>query len=234
MAGVRPLVTDPSGVPSRKSLPGDLLLGGENINAGAITTVGAGALTGAALASGIVFRSGPTAAFTDTFATALDILLAIGGNAVADVSPGTTFRVLYRNGVAFAMTPAYGAGTVAGGGTLTVAASLWREYLFTVLSNQTSMTITGTLVSASAIVVFALPAGVSALPIGPAPGAANLQPGATVTGTGVATATTVNSVTQGQGGVTGIIMSGTATASGTVPLTFGPTVLIDGLRSGTT
>lgn len=233
MAGVRPIVMGSAGE-ARQTLPGDLILGSENVNSGAITTVGAGALTGAALVSGILFRSGPTAAFTDTFATAIDILLALSGNfAAPDVVPGTSFRLLYRNGVAFAMTPAYGAGTVAGSGTLTLAASLWREYLFTVLSNQAPMTISGTLVSASATVAFALPTGAVALPMGPSPGAANLQPGATITGTGVATATTVASVTQGQGGVTGIIMSGTATASGTVPLSFGPTVQIDGLRSGT-
>lgn len=233
MALVRPMIRD-GGLPAREVLPGDLVASGDNVNGGAITTVGAGTLTGAAIANGLIFRSGPAAAFTDTTSSALNILTALAGNTpAADIVPGTSFRVRYINGVAFAMTFAAGTGVVAGSGTLNVAASLWRDYIFTVLNATPLLSITGTLVSASATVVFALPAGMSAIPIGPAPGSFNATPGATVTGTGVAAATTVAGMTQGQGGVTGMVMSGTATASGTVPLTFGPTIQIDSIGSGT-
>lgn len=224
-----------NGVISRKLMPGDLLAGGESISAGALATVGAGTWTGALIATGIIRRTGPTAGYTDTTDTAANIIAALAGNAPSpDGMSGQTFRLRFLNTVAQAQTLAAGTGVVLGTGTLNVAASLWRDYLFTIVNASPPVTIPGTLVSASATVAFALPSGMLALPIGPSPLADNITPGMGVNATsGVTAGTTVLGVTQGQGGITGIVMSATATASATIPLNFTPTVQIDSLGSGT-
>lgn len=217
--------------------PGDILAGGESLTAGAISTAGAGTLTGAAIATGIINRTGPGAGYTDTTDTAANILTALAGNAPANsIVHGNTFRLLFVNTVAFAMTFAAGAGVVAGSGTLNVAASTWREYLFTILNAQAPVMIQSNTTNASAVVTFVLPVGMSSLPIGSNIPSWNIMPGASVTGTGIPAGATVASVTQGQGGITGITLSANATATsaaGGVPLTFGPTIRVDGLRSGT-
>lgn len=222
-----------NGVMDRRLAPGDLLAGGESISAGAISTAGAGTWTGAAIATGIIRRTGPVGGYTDTLDTAANIITALGGNTSPDCKPGSTFRLLFINTVAQAQTLAAAAGITLGVGTTGVAASLWREYLFTIINPGPVFTAVGTTVTSSTTIAFALPTGMVALPIGPSPLADNLTPGMTVTGTGIATATTIASVTQGQGGITGVVLSGTATASAVVPLTFGPTMTVDGLRSGT-
>lgn len=222
-----------NGVMDRRLQQGDLLAGGESISAGAISTAGAGTWTGAAIATGIIRRTGPVGGYTDTLDTAANIITALGGNTSPDCAPGSTFRLLFQNTVAQAMTLAAAAGITLGTGVTTTAASLWREYLFTIVNPGPVFYATGTTTVSSTTVTFALPTGMSALPQGPSPLADNITAGMTVQGTGVATATTVASTTSGQGGLTGIVLSGTATASGVVSLIFGPTMTVDGLRSGT-
>lgn len=217
---------------------GDIIAGGESVLAGPLTTVGAGTWTGALIATGIITRTGPVGGYTDTTDTATNILAALAGNAPnAEVEPGVSFRMLFINGVAQAMTFAAGAGVVAGSGTLTVAASLWREYLWTVLNGSPQQSIQSNTTNASAVVTFVLPANMVALPIGPgAAGTYKLTAGMTVSGTGITAGTTVIGVTQGVGGITGVTLSANATATsaaGGTPLTFGPTLRIDSLRSGT-
>lgn len=237
MPAARPLVSRGGVGNDGPVLPGDLLTAGENILTGALTTAGAGTWTAAMIASGIIRRTGPGGGYIDTTDTATNILAAIAGNAAAaDVVPGTTWRMLFINTVAQAMTFAAGAGVVSGTGTLTVAASLTREYLWTVLNASPAVTLQSNTTNASAVVTFVLPAGMQSWPIGPAPNAVNITPGMTVSGTGITAGTTVLGVTQGQGGLTGITLSANATATsaaGGVALTFGPTLQIDALRAGT-
>ncbi len=72
----------------------------------AITTVGDGVITAAALDGGLITRTGPVAAFTDTTATAAAIQALLGPN----VSVGQTFAFTYKNSTAFPMAMAAGSG----------------------------------------------------------------------------------------------------------------------------
>ena len=135
MAAFRPMGIRNGLVATGGVMSGDLMIGGESISAGALTTVGAGTWLAAAIAAGIIRRTGPVGGYTDTTDTAANILTALAGNAqAADLAPGSSFRLLFINTVAFAFTFAAGAGVTVGTGTLDVAASLWREYLVTILN----------------------------------------------------------------------------------------------------
>lgn len=70
----------------------------------AVTTVGNGTLTAAALLGGLITRTGPVAAFTDTTDSAANIVAAIGV-----FSLGGTFPITYKNVTAFTSTLAAGA-----------------------------------------------------------------------------------------------------------------------------
>lgn len=74
----------------------------------AITTVGAGTLTAASLTGGVITRSGPTAAFTDTTATGALIDASLPNN-----NP-TSWLIQIKNTTAFG-------GTIAGGTGVTVS-----------------------------------------------------------------------------------------------------------------
>lgn len=226
----RPLVVT-NGLSGEMLQPGSLVAGGENVLAGALATVGAGTWTGALIANGIIYRTGPVGAYVDTTDTATAILTALAGNASgAEVQPGTTFRTTFINTVAFAMTFTAGVGVVAGTGTLNCAASLVREYLWTVKNTTPQVLVNCATTNASAVVTFNLPPGQSALPIGPAVNAVNITNGATVSGTGITAGTTVLGVTYGLGGITGVTLSANATATtNPVALTFGPTIQVDTL-----
>ena len=216
--------------------PGDIIGLGESVLGSPLTTVGAGTWTGALIASGIINRSGPVAGYTDTTDTAANIVAALtGNNPSAQVLPGTSFRMRFINTVAQALTFAAGTGVVTGLGTLNVAASLWRDYLWTVLQVGGPYTLITNTTSASPTLTFVLPAGLLALKMGPDPQAINLAPGMQISGTNITAGTTILSVNQGQGGLTGVTMSANATgtsAAGGVALTFGPSVRIDTLGSG--
>lgn len=228
MSGVRPLVLA-NEVPARQVMPGDLIMGGENILAGAITTAGDGTWTAAAIATGIIRRTGPVGAYTDTTDTATNIVAALAGNSQgADVVPGSTFRLIFQNTVAQALTFAAGTGVRSGTGTLTVAASLVREYLVTVLNSTPQQILNSSTTNASAVVTFNLAPQQTALPMG------TVTPGMTVSGTGITAGTRVLGVTLGVGGITGVTLDANATATNSpVALTFLPTVQFDGIRSGT-
>ncbi len=72
----------------------------------AITTVGAGTLTAAALLGGLITRSGPTAAYTDTTATAAQLNTAQG----TDTPAGSSRLIEIKNTVPFPATLAAGSG----------------------------------------------------------------------------------------------------------------------------
>lgn len=240
----RPMVTK-NDITSSLLAPGDLLAGGESISAGALTTVGSGTLTAAMIATGIIYRTGPVGGYTDTTDTATAIIAALAGNFTqAEVVPGTTFRLRFINSVAQAMTFAAGTGVVAGTGTLNVAASLWREYLVTILnaSQQQVFQMTGNNGSANLYFGFnvgsggAAPTGTTMLPISGSNGTGgtfNATPGASATGTNLAASATVIGLIAGQGGVIGVTLSGNNTGAVNGAITFGPSVRFDGLGSGT-
>lgn len=215
--------------------PGDLVLAGESLLAGTVTTVGAATWGGSAIATGIIYRSGSTGAYTDTTDTSTNILAAIAGNnpSGACVVPGSSFRLLVINSVAFALTLAFGTGVVKGSGTTNIAASLWREYLVTVLNASNPVYSNASTTNASPTVIFE-DASNNAVIYGIGPESSRLiTPGMTCTGTGIPVATTVLGVTMGQGGIAGVTLSANATATGNAILSFFPTIQIDGLRSGT-
>lgn len=79
----------------------------------AITTVGAGTLTAAAIAGGVITRSGSTADYTDTTATAAQIIAAKPG-----IGVGYAWELVIRNTVNFAETITGGSGVTVSGITV--------------------------------------------------------------------------------------------------------------------
>lgn len=113
-------------------------IAGNEVNT-AITTVGAGVLTAAAIFGGMITRTGPTSAFTDTTDTAAAI------QAVWPGVVGSSFEFTYINKTAFDATIAGGAG-VTMAGLLMVPANSTSRYL-AVWTGASTLTITSQLVS---------------------------------------------------------------------------------------
>lgn len=231
------IVLDAAEPRNRGVQPGDTPLLAESLLP-AVASVAAVTITAAEIVSGLIYRTGPTAGYADVWDTAANIVSALQGNGFApDALPGSSFRVRFFSSVAFANTLTYGAGLVAGTGVLTVSASSWRDFLFTLKNTQPLFTASANTTSGSAAVTFFFPSGKGVYQY---PGTGNNQnwvtTGATVTGTGIPAGTTVLGVTEGVGGFTGVTLSANATATsvaGGTPLTFGPTISIDSLGSGT-
>lgn len=103
----------------------------------ALTTAGAGIPTAAGIVGGIIARTGPAGAFSDTTDTAANIIAAVHGAAV-----GQSWELTYINATAFVATLIAGGGvtlTNLSGGTLTVAPNSWARMLVTV---ATAFTVT--------------------------------------------------------------------------------------------
>lgn len=109
----------------------------------AITTVGDGTLTAVGILAGNIVRSGATVAFTDTTATAADIVALIP-NATA----GQSFRLNISNNTAFLETLAAGVGVTLNGLTLIPGRST-AQFLVT-LDSLTAVTIYGMGVASNA------------------------------------------------------------------------------------
>lgn len=198
---------------------------------GTLTTVGAGTILAALFANSILARSGPVGGFTDTTDSAANIVAAVSGNGslvtagvtfedfyqpAGTPTPGATWRWLYINTVAQAMTLAAGTGVTLGT-NVNVAASLWREYLLTLTNTTAPQTFSCTTVSGSTAVTFADSRNLK-----------KVTAGMLVTGVPISGGTTVAAMTS-----TGVTLSAVATASGVNNLSFSPTLTIQGLRSGT-
>lgn len=235
MPAFRP--TGSRGLTNEQINPGDTLILGESSSAGANTTVGAATLTAAQLTAGVIFRSGSAAGYTDTFDNSSNILLALTGNNPGPaLVPGSSFKVRIVNTVAYTETLTLGTGMVAGAGTTgSIAASSWRDFLFTFTNVQPAETVTVNLTNGSPTATFVLQQGQTALQIGPALTATNIIPGATIlAAAGVPANTTVLGVTQGQGGVVSLTMSQNASATvAGLNLNLYPTIKVDSLGSGT-
>ena len=226
MAGITVRGVDGPGM-VRSASPGDTLIAGKVILA--LTTAGAGTLTGALLTSGVLRRTGPTAGFTDTTDTSTNILNALSGGFgnVANVVPGSSFDFTYINGVAFAMTMAAGLGVILGTNT-GVAASAVRDYLITVLSAKPQALVGFDTTNASPTLTFVTS------PLTPQQqldALGLLEVGMTVSGSGIVAGTTIAGINYSARTVT---LSANANATGlNTPLSFLPTVRIDGIRSAT-
>ena len=110
---------------------------GAIVNTANATTTGA-TLTAASLVGGVITRTGPTAAFTDTTDTATAIVAAI-----INAQVGASFDLTIINTVAFAGTIAAGAGVTLAG-TTSLAATSTRRFIGTITSVATpAVTLTG-------------------------------------------------------------------------------------------
>lgn len=211
----------------------------------ALTTAGAGTILAAAIAGGSLKRTGPAGAFNDTFDTANNIINALSGNAASlstqasqnfnpsfqtvtfgttyvqpgQPQPGASFRWLYLNTVAFAMTavaPA-NAGIVLST-NVNVAASLVRQYLFQILNGSPTQLVNGNLTNASGVVTGLNLSQTNVI-----------TPGMSVYGTSVGASAKVQSVQAGVGFTTDVVATGTVLSA----LTLTPTISITGLFSAT-
>ena len=211
----------------RSAAPGDTLISGKLIST--LTTAGNGVLTAALLTTGLLRRTGPAAGYTDTTDTSTNILNALAGGqgAAANVVPGSSFDFTFINGVAQAMTLAAGLGVILGTNTA-VAASAVREYLITVLSSKPQVLVGFDTTNASPTLTFVS----SPLTVAQQLDALQLlEVGMTVSGAGITAGTAVIGVNATNRTVT---LSANATAAGlNTPLTFLPTLRIDGIRSAT-
>lgn len=221
MSVVKSVVYD--GGMQRQVQPGDTFASAEII---ATDSSAVGNVMGAAeILSGIYSRSGPGAAYTDTTDTAANIISAMLANQYAatgstgissgvGVQPGTTFRLRYINTVAFVMTLAAGTGVTLGANTA-IAASSAKEYLFTV-TNGTPQQVFAATVDGSTKVITGLTQFQTS----------QLSVGMTVTGTGIAASSTIQSIQPG----VGVTLNNNTTVAGTlVALTFSPSITVNSL-----
>ena len=211
----------------RQAFPGDVIGGSEIILP--LTTVGAGTLTAALLLGGIVNRTGPTGAYTDTTDSAQNIINALvagynytttantGISSGVAAQVGTSVRLRYLNTVAFAMTLAAGSGVTLSG-TTGVNASSVKDYLIQVTNGTPLSVQTATTTNSSAVITGMTQAATAQVSVGQA-----------VSGTGIAANSVITSIQPG----VGVTLNNNATATGTlVSLTFSPTVTITGLGQG--
>jgi hypothetical protein len=202
---------DMGGNQVRSQQAGDGLMSMDTV--ASITTAGAGTLTAAALLAGVLDRTGPGGNYIDTLDTA-DNLMAAAPN----LSPGDSFRLLYRNTVAFTQTLAVAEGAELSGSNTAMVASNAREYLIQILATGRRQVFTVASTNASAILTGLTQSQASLI-----------QPGMGVSGTGMPAAGTVIGVNSSTGTVT---LSGNATATGTPSVTFFPRYSIKGLQTG--
>lgn len=198
-----------------------------------ITTAGAGVVTVDAMLGGIVLRTGPAAGYVDTFPSALQLIMAI-----PELSDQDSFEFTYINGVAQAMTFAAGATTDVTVGTVNVAASLWRDYLVTLLAGGVggSLPVTGvngqntltvaTLALLDPVVGVPITGNLSTV----SANGARFRVGQAVTGTNIAAGAVVTAINYTTGVIT-LSASNTGAVNGAA--TFAPRVEYRGLRSGT-
>ncbi len=88
-----------------------------------ITTVGNGTLTAPGLADGQIARTGPTAPFTDTLATAAQIVAAL-----PSFTAGSTFIVRIKNGTVYQSTLNASAGVTLPGDNIIPPHSAWQAF----------------------------------------------------------------------------------------------------------
>jgi len=98
---------------------------------GSLATVGAGTLTNAILENQIVYRTGPTGAYTDTIDTVANIDAGLGKG----MDPGDCLTVEYSNQVAFIATIAGVTGITLASTKTTVPASSYGRLVLQKISS---------------------------------------------------------------------------------------------------
>jgi hypothetical protein len=190
--------------------PGDALMSQEQITL--VSNAASVVLDSTAVLGGIIDRTGPTGAYGDTTPSAQAIVDGIGTNSRPSV--GDSFGFSIRNTVAFANTLVAGVGVTLVNAT--IAASLVRDYLVTVLSSKPAQVFAASTISASATITGLTTTQVS-----------RLENGMGVSGAGIPGSTTVLGINIAAGTVT-LSANATATAS-LVAITFFPRVTIIGV-----
>lgn len=112
------------------------ITGGDGTVNTSITTVGNGTLTAAAILGGLITRTGPTVAFTDTTDSAANLVTALGG-----FQAGQAFQVQIKNATAFTQTIGAGANVTLPGSVLIPPYSV-AQYLGTVGGTAAAPTVT--------------------------------------------------------------------------------------------
>lgn len=126
-----------------------------NIVSTTIATVGNGTLTAAGMVGGLIVRSGPTGAFTDTTDTAANIITALGDAPVI----GTSWLFYMKNLTAFSQTLSAALGVTLSGNKNVIPANSAGFYLLT-YSAASAVTMQGIWVVS---LNDALPSGITAL-----------------------------------------------------------------------
>lgn len=142
------------------------------------------------------------------------------GGPFAVLARGSTFRRIVRNNVGQVITMTAPASSgILTSGTMTIAASKWREFLFIIGASAAAATLAATTTNGNAILTNVDVNLIS-----------QLTPGMSIYGTGIAAGATIRSVNLDTGTVT---MSANATADGTlIGVSFTPTITIQNLRAG--
>jgi len=230
--------------------PGDILNLSENVQTAALDA--AYTYSGKEIADGDIFRTLMSAGRTDIMPSADDIIAALMGNLnavsppnnelyglqpnrsvtlawpanVSPIQPGSSFRRMIVATTAFALTMSVPASkgisfAAAPYDQVDVAASSWREYLFKILNSSPTTVIPVSQTNATK------PLTVSASNL---EAIRNITPGMSAYGTNIAASTKVAAVNQDTGVIT-LDTNVTATLSNNA-VTFTPTIVIYGLRSG--
>lgn len=168
-------------------------------------------LTPQQLAAGFINRTGPTAAYADVFPSADSLLLANPQLVVGD-----SFKLNFRNSVAFTNTPTGAEGVVLGSNTA-IAISAVRQYLISILGDGARQSFNASTTNASNII-----SGLDAIAI------ATLRVGQGVTGTGIPANSFVTSINLTNRTFT---INANATATGVPALTSFPRYSVEGLFS---
>lgn len=169
-------------------------------------------LTASAITSGWIIRSGAIGAgFTDTWPSADSIIAQLNQPQVGD-----SWRLIYQNTIAQAMTFAAGTGIVSGTGTLGAAASVTRIYIVTLLANKRTAIFSCTTTNASKLLTNV-----------PSAQFDNLMPGMGVTGTGIGASAVIVGLSRDTNTVT-VDVNSTATADN-ITVTAFPRIRVDSI-----
>jgi hypothetical protein len=201
--------------------PGDVVMIPTPVIASVVLTGTNDVIPAATLLSGIVnIDNGGT---TVALPSAGDVYNALtGSGSDPNIVPATGFQVVFSASGALSITNSVDSSFISGGLSLgTVAPVALTVASFNVV--QKPINLPGSITNGSSIVTFPLNnPGQSGYPIGPAPNAVNITPGAAIGTVNIGTVaaidvgTSVAGVISGPGGVTGLEMNNEAGATGIV------------------
>ena len=212
----------------RKQEAGDCMAAA--FSASALTTAGDGTITAAMLTGGMIRRSGPAGAYTDTWPTADQIATAVRSyGSMVDWNPGIGLLIRHINTVAYAATMAVPANagislsTAKYSSVTANAASKWREYFLELVSEPVAARlVTAVIANGTKKIVPAVE-----LPYGSV--AANMS----VYGIGIGASAKVTHVVHGVSGISEVWVDTNSTAdNAAAAVTFTPTVVVHSIGGG--